>query len=198
EGEPTDVTVGPDSVGYELSTRGRVFGGDTLTATDIAVAGGLADIGDRSLVADLDPHDVRRCLDRIAERIAVLADTMRTSAEPIPMVLVGGGGILLQGSVPGFDKVVRPDHYAVANAIGAAIAQVGGEVDRVFSGGGRDREAILDEAKQEAVQKAVIAGAAEDSVRIVEVDELPMAYLPGNAVRVRVKAVGDLVFGDAR
>jgi hypothetical protein len=26
----------------------------------------------------------------------------------------------------------------------------------------------------------------------VEVDEVPIAYLPGDAVRVRVKAVGDL------
>lgn len=31
------VTVGPDSVGYELLKRGRIFGGDTLTATDVAV-----------------------------------------------------------------------------------------------------------------------------------------------------------------
>jgi N-methylhydantoinase A/oxoprolinase/acetone carboxylase beta subunit len=31
------VTVGPDSVGYELLKRGLIFGGDTLTATDVAV-----------------------------------------------------------------------------------------------------------------------------------------------------------------
>jgi hypothetical protein len=29
-------------------------------------------------------------------------------------------------------------------------------------------------------------------VRIVDVDEVPLAYLPGNATRIRVKAVGDL------
>ena len=32
--------VGPASVGYELTSRAQCFGGDTLTATDIAVAGG--------------------------------------------------------------------------------------------------------------------------------------------------------------
>src|SRR6266536_1651887 len=37
--------VGPQSVGYELTSRARVFGGDVLTATDLAVAAGLADIG---------------------------------------------------------------------------------------------------------------------------------------------------------
>ena len=35
------ATVGPQSVGYELTSRALVFGGDTLTATDIAVAAGL-------------------------------------------------------------------------------------------------------------------------------------------------------------
>ncbi len=34
------VTVGPESVGFELTSKALVFGGDTLTTTDIAVAGG--------------------------------------------------------------------------------------------------------------------------------------------------------------
>ncbi len=32
-------------------------------------------------------------------------------------------------------------------------------------------------------------------MRIVDVDEVPLAYLPGNATRIRVKAVGDLELG---
>src|SRR4030042_219530 len=40
------LKIGPQSVGYELTTKGLVFGGSVLTATDLAVAGGLADIGD--------------------------------------------------------------------------------------------------------------------------------------------------------
>ena len=40
------VTVGPDSVGYEITKKALCFGGDTLTATDIAVRLGMADIGD--------------------------------------------------------------------------------------------------------------------------------------------------------
>ena len=58
---------------------------------------------------------------------------MKTSAEPIPVVVVGGGSILLGDTLPGASELVKPEHFAVANAIGAAIAQVGGEVDRVFS-----------------------------------------------------------------
>jgi N-methylhydantoinase A/oxoprolinase/acetone carboxylase beta subunit len=188
------TSVGPSSVGYRLKSDALVFGGSILTATDLAVAAGLADLGDRSLVADLDPAQVAIALNSIAARIAALADAMRTTAEPIPMVLVGGGSILLPGKMPGFETVVRPAEFAIANAIGAAIAQVGGEVDRVFSDE-MTREEMLSQAQDEAVRKAVLAGAAANTVQIVEVDEVPITYLPGNAVRIRVKAVGDLVIG---
>ncbi|WP_101789625.1 hydantoinase/oxoprolinase N-terminal domain-containing protein [Nonomuraea indica] len=190
--------IGPESVGFRIHQEAMVFGGSTLTATDIAVAGGRVRLGDPSRVAHLNRTEVRRCQQVVAERVAALADSMRTSAEPVPMVLVGGGSVLLPDEMPGFDAVVRPEHFAVANAIGAAIAQVGGEVDKVYSGQDLDREDILAEASAEARQKALLAGATPDSVRIVEIDELPMAYLPGNAVRVRVKAVGDLIFGGSR
>ena len=45
--EDGSVTVGPDSVGYQVLTRALCFGGDVLTATDIAVASGAAEgVGD--------------------------------------------------------------------------------------------------------------------------------------------------------
>lgn len=186
------TTVGPDSVGYELTRRALVFGGDVTTATDLAVAAGLADIGDRALAAQLPRELVRDGLAVISGRMAEIVDRMRTSPEPLPVVAVGGGSILVPDALPGATTVHRPAHFAVANAIGAAIAQVGGEVDRIFAVGPATREQVLDQAKAEAVDKAVAAGARPQDVRIVEVDEVPIAYLPGNAVRVRVKAVGDL------
>lgn len=187
--------VGPESVGYQLGSQARVFGGSQLTATDLAVASGRADIGDRSLVADLDRAFVDRALAGLAERIAEAVDRMRTSAEPIPVVAVGGGSILLPDELPIFGAIHRPDNYAVANAIGASIAQVGGEIDKVFAVEPSRRETILDEARQEAVDKAIAAGARPASVQIVDFDEVPIPYLPGNATRIRVKAVGDLDMG---
>ena len=35
-----EVSVGPLSVAFELTTKAHVFGGNTLTLTDIAVAAG--------------------------------------------------------------------------------------------------------------------------------------------------------------
>ncbi|WP_394161235.1 hydantoinase/oxoprolinase N-terminal domain-containing protein [Galactobacter valiniphilus] len=189
---PDTAEVGPESVGYRLSTEALVFGGSTLTATDIAVAAGRASVGDPSKVAHLDPALVQRVLDRIAERVSEAVDRMRTSPEPLPVVAVGGGSILLPNELPLFGAVHRPENYAVANAIGASIAQVGGEIDKVYAVEPGRREETLADVRAEAVNKAIAAGAAPDSVSIVDFDEVPIPYLPGNATRIRVKAVGDL------
>ena len=181
--------VGPQSVGYELTSRALVFGGDVLTATDLAVAAGLADIGDRDRVAGLEAEPA---LARIEEGIAETVDRMKTSPDPIPVVVVGGGSILLRDTLPGASELVKPEHFAVANAIGAAIAQVGGEVDKVVALEGTTRVAAIEEAKAEAVEKAVAAGAERDSVRVVDVEDVPIAYLAGDATRIRAKAIGDL------
>jgi N-methylhydantoinase A/oxoprolinase/acetone carboxylase beta subunit len=186
------VTVGPDSVGYQLPDRGLVFGGDVLTATDIIVAAGMAEIGDPGLVKHLDGHVVRAAREHIQRSVAEAVERMKTSAGPIPVVVVGGGGVLLDDHLDGASMTVRPDHFDVANAIGAAIAQVGGEIDRIYSLGGVTREVALDEAKSEACQRAIEAGADPASLEIVDVEQIPLAYLPGSALRIRVKAVGDL------
>jgi N-methylhydantoinase A/oxoprolinase/acetone carboxylase beta subunit len=184
--------VGPVSVGYELPQKSLVFGGDVLTATDIVVAAGRADLGDPGLVAHLDRSIVERALRRIADDVGRAVDQMRVSADGIAVVAVGGGSILLPDVLEGLGKVTRPEHFAVANAIGAAIANVSGEIDKVYSIPAGGREATLDEARQEAHDRAVAAGAIPSSVTIVELDEVPIPYLPGNNVRVRVKAVGEL------
>jgi N-methylhydantoinase A/oxoprolinase/acetone carboxylase beta subunit len=189
------VRVGPQSVGYRLLQEGLVFGGHTLTATDLVVASGSHEIGDRSLVADLEPALVKGGLEAVKDLLADCVDRMRTSADPVDVVAVGGGSVLMPREMDGVRQVHLPEHFAVANAIGAAIAQVGGETDRIFSVPPGGRDAIIDQAREEAVQQAVAAGADPETVHIVEVDEVPLAYLPGNATRVRVKAVGDLLIG---
>ena len=186
------LKIGPESVGYELTTKGLVFGGSVLTTTDLAVAGGLVDIGDASAVKHLDSTFVRQALDEMQSMVEVAVDRMKTSAEPVPLILVGGGTILVSRQVKGTSEMIKPDHFPVANAIGAAIAQVGGETDRVFALAELGRDEALAQARQEATDKAVAAGAREETIQIVDVEEVPLAYLPSNAVKIRVKAVGDL------
>ncbi len=191
------VTVGPDSVGYRLTQDAQVFGGETLTASDIACAAGYVELGDCRRVADLPAKFVSDAVAEIHAQIAEGVDKIRTSATPLPLILVGGGSVLVRDPIPGVAQVITPEHAAVANAIGAAIAQVGGEIDRVYAYDTEGRDAVLAAARQTARDRAVAAGAEPDSVEIVDIEELPLAYVPGGAVRVRVKAAGDLALDNA-
>jgi N-methylhydantoinase A/oxoprolinase/acetone carboxylase beta subunit len=188
------LSVGPRSVGFRLTHESLVFGGSTLTASDVAVAAGAAEFGLLQRVAHIDRQRARAVLDRIAERIAEAVDRVQASKEALPVVLVGGGAILVDRDLPGLGPVIRPPHADVANAVGAAIAQVGAEVDRVLTLDGKNRNAELDAVKADAMQRVIAAGAEASTVELVEIDEVPIAYLPGDCVRVRAKAVGDLKF----
>lgn len=191
------VCVGPRSVGYRIASEALVFGGSQLTATDVAVAAGYADIGDRERVAKLDRKLVAAAVDEIHRLAAEALDRMKTSSAAVPVILVGGGSVLIGRELRGCGSLTVPPHAGVANAIGAAIAQVSGMVDRVFSYERQGRDDALAEARDEAMRNAVAAGAQPGSVEVTEIEELPIQYLPGGAVRVRVKAVGDLVLGKA-
>ena len=182
--------IGPVSVGYRLTTEGRVFGGATLTATDIGVAAGLLELGERKRVADLPAPLVRRAVERIGATIEEAVDRVKTEAGDVPLVVVGGGAFLVPRRLAGVSAVIGVEHQAVANAVGAAIAQVSGEVDQIFQS--LPREEAIARARVGAEERAVTAGAARDSLRVVEVEDLPLAYLPGNSLRVRVRVVGEI------
>ncbi|MCE2470269.1 MAG: hydantoinase/oxoprolinase family protein [Dehalococcoidia bacterium] len=184
------LAVGPRSVAYRLTEEALCFGGGVLTATDLVVAGGLASVGDAAPAV--------RGLRLIQRRVEDLIDRMKVAAGPVPVVLVGGGNILLPDNLEGASEALRPAHAEVANAIGAAIAQVSGQVEQVFSLDGQDRGQALAAAKRDAVAKAVAAGADPATVELVEVDEIPLTYLPSNALRVRAKAAGDLLAAPQR
>lgn len=187
------VTVGPDSVGYQITSQALVFGGETLTATDVVVARGQANIGNPELVAHLDQELLAAAWQQMGELIAGAIDQMKTSAHDVPVILVGGGSVIVPPQIPGVCEIAVPEHFGVANAIGSAIAQVSGQVERIFSLEQLSRDEALAQAKQGAVAEALAAGADPDTVQIVDVQDVPLAYLPGNATRIRVKAAGDLM-----
>jgi len=181
--------VGPTSVGFRLTDEALVFGGETTTATDIAVAAGLASIGDEARVRSLPRAFVDRTCGRIEALIAEGVDRMKNDPSAAPLIAVGGGAFLVPEHLAGISEVIHVAHQGVANAVGAAIAQVSGEVDQVFSGMGR--QDAIEEATQIARARATAAGADAETISIVDVEDLPLAYLPGDSRRVRVRAVGD-------
>ena len=192
-GSQVDTTtgkVGPLSVGYRLSELGQVFGGEVLTATDIAVASRLVSLGDPESVQDLTPTQLQNALDFIGALVEENVDRIKTEAREVALLAVGGGAFLVPEQVPGITEVIHLNHGEVANAVGAAIAQVSGEVDQVFTQVGHD--GAIAAATETAKSRALDAGAAADSLRVVDVEDIPIAYIPGDARRVHVRVVGDI------
>ncbi|MDN4618293.1 hydantoinase/oxoprolinase family protein [Paenibacillus sp. PsM32] len=190
------ITVGPDSVGYHIVRESIAFGGNTLTATDCLLASGKAKIDhpdcDRTRLAQIPEQVWQQAIDIINSKIQIAVDQIKTSAHDMPVVLVGGGAILIPGEMDGASEVIRPEHSGCANALGAAIAQVSGDIDKMFSMAGRHRQDVLEEAKQEAIQKAIIAGADPATVELIDLEELPMAYVTSEFVRIKAKAAGQM------
>lgn len=195
---PDGSTVGPQSVGHKLVSKGLVFGGSTLTATDIVVAASddpeLQNIGDPSRVAALDAAVVSSAVASIHRQIDDAIDRMRPSSEPVPVVLVGGGSILINQQLQTASRIICPPNAGVANAIGAALAQVGGEIEQIVSYSQIAREEAISQLSEQARKKAIAAGAEVESLRILDIEENPMSYMDDNAVRLRIKVVGDLAF----
>jgi N-methylhydantoinase A/oxoprolinase/acetone carboxylase beta subunit len=188
--ERNPLALGPKSVGYRLTREALVFGGNTLTATDVAVAAGLAEIGDRGAVAGLSRDLVAAVLNEARTKIEDAVDRMKTEAGDLPLIAVGGGAFLVPDRVTGISDVIRVPHGDCANAVGAAIAQVSGETDQVYRDLPRAEAIALAEAQ--AKERAVAAGADRASLETVDVEDMPLTYLPGNALRVRVRVVGEM------
>lgn len=191
--EDGKITVGPDSVGYEITEKALVFGGDTLTATDIAVRLEKIKIGDAKKVAHIDKNFAKKVYAIIAEMTEIAIDRMKTSAGNTVLVLVGGGSIIIPDDLKGVEKIIRNPNGAVANAIGASIAQIGGQYEQIYIYSQISREEALKDAEMKANEQAVLAGAIKETIELVELEEIPLAYHPDNATRLRVKVVGDLI-----
>ncbi len=181
------ITIGPDSVGQRLTTEALSFGGTVPTVTDAAIAAGRLAIAGTSRPTLDQPS---RVMEVAARMIADGADRLKLAADDVPLVAVGGGAFAVPDHLDGISEVVRPDNAGVANAVGAALAQVSGEVDQVVKG--MDRESALTFATELATERAIEAGARAATVVPIEVEDLPLAYLAGDARRVRVRVVGDL------
>ena len=177
-------------MGNRLRKEALVFGGETLTLTDVAVAAGRVDIGDRDRVRDLSAATVCDAMSWVERRLSEAVDRMKTSAAGESLLAVGGGSILTPETMAGISDIRHVPHHGVANAVGAAMAQVSGEVDHVFRD--MDRDELLRQAEEMARARAVAAGADAETLKVVDVEDLPLAYLPGNAVRARVRVVGDI------
>ncbi len=190
--ENGEITVGPDSVGYQITEKALVFGGNTITATDIAVRLGMAEVGDPSRTDSIELDFAESAMAVIREMIEDSIDQMKISNDAIDVVLVGGGSIIVPKELAGARQVAKPDYFGIANAIGSAISKVSGTYEKLISYDEIPRDEALKNARAEASSLAVEAGAIPETVAIIDVEDVPLAYYPGNTSRLKVKAAGDL------
>jgi len=116
----------------------------------------------------------------------------RTSSEKIPVIAVGGGSVMLDNKIDGLN-VIKPPHNDLANAVGAAIAQVSGQVSKVILIDDKiDRESAIKQVTDEATKLAVDRNADPNTINVLAVSDMPLSYLPGNNLLINVTVVGNL------
>eukprot|EP00117_Sycon_ciliatum_P028804 scpid21990/ scgid4210/ Uncharacterized protein MJ0964 len=209
------VTVGPQSVGFRLSMpetgqAGIVFGGSTLTASDVAIAAGMANdmkasidadgavCDDRLAAANIDPRVVEAAYACIQDAIVDITDVVKGSAGEVDVILVGGGSELVDTREsrrpPGVSRFVKPQLCQVANAIGAALGQISASVEGIYTSSNDPEQRAQQHAafREQARELCVAHGALRESVVVQEPTETAMSYLPGREVQIHVLAVGDI------
>lgn len=185
------VKVGPLSVGHLLTSESKCFGGSVLTATDVVVASGLAHLvkGHTSKLTELDQKLVDLARQDIRKQIENGIDIMKTSDLPVVLLLVGGGSIILMDGLDNVVHCLQPAYSDVANAVGAAIAKISGDIDTIIVPGRRSHEEIKQNISQQAIDVAVQNGAQRSTVEVMEVDLIPLQYVNNGSIRAVAKAV---------
>lgn len=115
----------------------------------------------------------------------------RGGRDELPVVIVGERADEVPD--PSGIAAIRPGDGDLAAAVGAAVAEAAGSVDRIFwqgTGGGQDS---VTRARMLALDAALRAGADPRKLRETPVREALMTYVPVPAARLQVTAVGPLL-----
>ena len=127
-------------------------------------------------------------------------DRMKTSAEPIPVIVVGGGSDADRATDRRAPReMVKPEHFEVANASAPPSRRSPARSTASYSlDDAVTRRGARRTPRRRRREKAIDAGADRGhACRSSTSRRCPLAYLPGNATRIRVKAVGDLALAHA-
>jgi N-methylhydantoinase A/oxoprolinase/acetone carboxylase beta subunit len=184
----SNLTIGPTSVAKDLQTHAQAFGGSQLTLTDVALSLDYLKIphADGTLVS-LSHNVGQSIFDQVRKSILQLVCKMQGESMNLSVILVGGGAGLLPASFLTIPYTIPP-HFDVANAYGAALAEIAGTVDTVVSL--QNREEILESLHEAAKQKAVDAGAKKETLRLIDQQIIPYSYIPNHLARVIIKYCG--------
>ncbi|PKS06076.1 hypothetical protein jhhlp_007910 [Lomentospora prolificans] len=175
------ASVGPDSVGYALTTKALCFGGTTTTATDVVIAHSRGNssepsIGDPNLI-NLSPEVIAASQGRIKQMFESLIDRIKLSDDDCTVILVGGGAFLCPSQLRGVNRVIRCEHAGVANAIGAALAKIHGSAEALVDAD--DVQAGIVRVTEAAVAGAVAKGGVAQDVTVLNETVQWVPYVDG-------------------
>ncbi|MBM7714834.1 N-methylhydantoinase A/oxoprolinase/acetone carboxylase beta subunit [Bacillus thermophilus] len=200
---PEVLEIGPESTGYNLVNLGKSFGGPILTVHDIAVArGGLNEkldifatdfVTHSEKIDELSKELVQNSTKKIKEMLEITIDQMKTTPEDIPALLVGGGATTMPNKgVEGTSKVIHPDHFEVCGAVGATIAEIGSHAEGVADLEIDDRQEAINHVIEMAKNNLEVAGGVRETAEIIDIEEIPFAYMPGKRQKIRVRVKGKI------
>ncbi|CAK7197644.1 hypothetical protein SEUCBS139899_000292 [Sporothrix eucalyptigena] len=188
EDNKNKITIGPESVGQALRQKALCFGGDTLTTTDIMVAAGQAKMSGTDVkVPEVAEATITAARLKMKRMLEDHIDRMKTSPEPCHILLVGGGAFLCPSELEGVANIEVPAFANVANAVGAAVAEIGAASEAVVDM--VEREKALEDVKASVIEQAVARGAREGYVRVIEEEVAGLPYMEGK-FKVAVKVAG--------
>ncbi|KAG7693567.1 hypothetical protein KL914_004815 [Ogataea haglerorum] len=202
------VGVGPDSTGAEIVSRGILFGGDTITASDVTIAKMVdekAEVDKTVLMGDpgcvtgrFGAYFKDEFEKTVAAKLERVIDRMKTSPDDIPTIFVGGGSFIAPDRLKGTSKVIKPPFFQVANAVGAALGKMSSEVSemRHTDGTEKAKQQTVHELTSRAVEACVAKGALRDSVEVVDVVSDAVPYVD-NVYFFSVKVIGDVDYARA-
>ncbi|KAK6381342.1 hypothetical protein LTS17_004399 [Exophiala oligosperma] len=136
----------------------------------------------------------RREIKRAVEEAIDLVKTKQGDAR---VILVGGGSIIIGDEIAGVGELIRPNHFEVANAVGAAIGKISGSVDTIVTpkADNSSMDEQIEEAKVLAMDRCVAAGGSRTTQEVVEIELIPVSYATNGATRLIVRVVADLSEG---
>ncbi|UFJ40766.1 hydantoinase/oxoprolinase family protein [Brevibacillus humidisoli] len=141
----------------------------------------------------LSRRETEQVVKHATDQLRQTIDRVQPAKEKLPVVLVGGGSPLLVDRLFNkYGETIHPAGFQISNAVGACMAPVSSQIDRIYWLNNRSKEAVLDVVKQEVIEEVERSGGIKETIRLVQVEEIPFDYYKGEVIRFRLKAVGQL------
>ncbi|MCX3064519.1 hydantoinase/oxoprolinase family protein [Wolbachia endosymbiont of Drosophila pseudotakahashii] len=185
EAKDDKVNIGPESAGYLIKQHAKLWGGSKITLTDMAQALGHVNFSSVKFTKQ-EAMCAKRIMSEIVLKLEKLYQKISGPHADLPFIIVGGGAMLLASPfLPKYAFI--PEYAEVANAYGAAFAEVSVTKDTVVSL--TDRENVLKNIRNEAKGEiSLLYKVNPSSIRIVYEEIIPYHYIPNNLARVRITA----------